>query len=167
VTNDSGQTRWVQTTADDGCATFDLVRGGAPFTLAAPAACGCECNAPAPRTSYTRLAPGESVDLRWDGLVYQLGSTCVTGAAFGCADGVSREVLTATASAAPSTRYDGVLHVESIAPPGCTAQTSSNVEICGGAGAVAGRCAHGTGEARFPLLLTSDATPTVIPVSLK
>jgi hypothetical protein len=167
VTNDSGQPRWVQTTADDGCSTFDLLRGGAPFPLAEPAVCGCDCKAPEPRTSYTRLAPGESVDLHWDGLVYRLLTTCVTGAVFGCAEGVTREILTATASAAPAARYDGVLHVESIEPPGCTAQPSSVVETCGAEGAVPGRCAHGTGEARFSLVLTGDAAPAPIPVSLK
>jgi len=167
VTNDSGQPRWVQTSADDGCSTFDLVRGGAPFAVVPPAACGCDCKAPEPRTSYTRLAPGESLDLRWDGLVYQVGGTCVGGAAFGCKDGETREVLTASASAALSTRYVGVLHVESVEPPGCIAQPASMIVACGAEGAVPGRCAHGTGEARFDFLLGSDAAPESIPVSLK
>jgi hypothetical protein len=168
VTNDSGQPRWVQTGADDGCSTFDLVRGGAPFTLVPPAACGCECKAPEPRTSYTRLAPGESVDLPWNGLVYQLRQTCVTGAAFGCAEGETREILTATASPAPVTRYDGVLHVESIEPPGCSAQSGSALFACGAEGAVPGQCAHGTGAAHFELVLPApDVAPQSIPVSLK
>jgi hypothetical protein len=151
VTNDSGQTRWVQTTADDGCAAFDIVRGGAPFALAAPFTCGCQCTAPAPRVGFARLAPGEAVDLHWDGLVYQLSSACVTGPAFGCLDNEYREIPTATAFAARPTRYDGVLHVESIEPPA----------------AFADRCAHGTGEARFALTLGTDLAPQTIPVSLK
>jgi len=167
VTNDSDQPRWVQTTADEGCSTFDLVRGGAPFVVVPPAPCGCECKAPEPRTSYTRLAPGESVDVHWDGLVYLLAGTCVTGAAFGCPQGVSREVLTGSASAALATRYDGVVHVESIEPPGCTAQAASAVVTCGAEGAVPDRCAHGVGEVRFSFVLGSDAAPMSFPVSLK
>lgn len=168
VTNDSGQSRWVQTGADDGCAIFDLVRGGAPFRIAPPQACGCDCKAPEPRTSYTRLVPGESVDLPWNGVVYQLVSTCVTGEAFGCEKGVAQEILTAIGSAALASHYDGLLHVESVEPPGCTAAPGSPVFTCGAEGAVPGRCAHGTGEARFDLVLASaDAAPESIPVSLK
>lgn len=151
VTNDSGQTRWVQTAADEGCAPFDVVRGGAAFVLAEPAVCGCSCAAPAPRIAFARLAPGEAVDLQWDGLVYQNTATCVTGPAFGCADNESREIATATGSAALPSRYDGVVHVESVEPPASFAD----------------RCAHGTGEARFAITLGNDPAPQTIPVSLK
>jgi hypothetical protein len=167
VTNDSGGPRWVQTGGDEGCAIFDVLRGGSPLALVPPALCGCDCQSPQLHATYTRLAPGESVDLHWDGVQYQLTLVCVTGTANGCPNGETKETIAASGLASPPTNYTGVLHVESIEPPGCAPRDGSPIWACDAKGAVPSECAHGTGQARFPLALTNGAASSTIPVSLK
>ena len=158
VTNRSSQARWVQTAGDEGCSPFDVLRGGAPIPITPTRVCGCDCKAAEPRAVvYKRLAPGEALDLSWDGIAQQQSLLCVTGEKFGCADGQVLSMPTSTPYVANALHYDIAIHVETAAPAGCTEQPDGSWQ-CGGEGIAPGTtCVHGLGKMSALLSLDADA----------
>lgn len=157
VINRSSQPRWVQIEGDEGCSPFDVLRGGAPIPIAPTRVCGCDCKAAEPRAAYKRLAPGETLDLSWDGIAQRQSLLCVTGKSFGCAEGQRLSMPTSTPYVANALHYDVALHVETAAPAGCSEQPDGSW-LCGGDGIAPGTtCVHGAGKATALLSLEGDA----------
>jgi hypothetical protein len=167
VTNRASDARWVQTAGDDECAPFDVVRGGAALATLPTRVCGCSCAPRAPRATYRKLGPGETVDITWDGVAHAPHELCVTGERFGCGAGELTYMATSTPYAATAPHYDISIHVESSAPPGCSDQGDGSW-TCGADGVAAGTtCVRGPGKVTALLSLAGDASTPKLDFELR
>jgi hypothetical protein len=157
VTNRASGARWVHTAGDDECAAFDVLRGGSPLAIVPTRVCGCSCAPAVPRATYRKLAPGETLEITWDGIAHAPSGLCVTGERFGCGAGEIVTMQTSIPYAATALHYDVVLHVESALPSSCSEQGDGSW-TCGAEGIAAGTtCVRGLGKVTALLSLEGDA----------